>query len=452
MNENRVLVVGAGIAGLHAACALAEAGEAVLVVDKAPVRGGNVLRQGLPGAAKLHIGQAHGRLWESLVRRLARLEKTVEIRCRTTFSGIDRTGVALVTGAGWAGEMFRPRALVIATGATENVRPRPGWTLDGVSTVGALQIGMKMTGTLPTGRVVLAGSGPLLFAAGAQMVQAGNPPFAILEEGRPFSSPWHAIGLPPSYVAEALGYLGPLVRARVPIRTGVVLHGIAQDGGRFALDYERNGKRAMLVADRVGLHDGLLRNNPGLSASPGLPARLAGDCHTGLGARAAAIDGEQAGREIAACLAGAPPPRPPAGIAFEARAQARLARLFAPGKPVAPRDIPDDTVLCRCEGKTFGDLRAIASQGRNGGGATVRTLRLSGRFGMGRCQGRYCLHWASALLAGSGSTGSLPSGTPSPEDMRGNRWPAQPVSIRALLGAEDRVSTDPPVNTRKTEV
>mgnify|MGYP003658035771 CR=1 FL=1 len=60
--------------------------------------------------------------------------------------------------------MFKPRAVIFATGARERIQPRPGWTLAGVSSAGALQIALKTTGTLPLGRLLLAGTGPLLYA------------------------------------------------------------------------------------------------------------------------------------------------------------------------------------------------------------------------------------------------------------------------------------------------
>ena len=46
--EAAVVIVGAGPAGLAAACCLGEAGKDVLVVDEAPRPGGQIWRQGQP--------------------------------------------------------------------------------------------------------------------------------------------------------------------------------------------------------------------------------------------------------------------------------------------------------------------------------------------------------------------------------------------------------------------
>jgi hypothetical protein len=55
------------------------------------------------------------------------------------------------------------RRLLIATGAMERPVPIPGWTLPGVMGAAAADVLLKSSGTVPSGRVVLAGSGPLLW-------------------------------------------------------------------------------------------------------------------------------------------------------------------------------------------------------------------------------------------------------------------------------------------------
>uniref|UniRef100_UPI0035698DC8 FAD-dependent oxidoreductase n=1 Tax=Phaeovulum sp. TaxID=2934796 RepID=UPI0035698DC8 len=163
MSGARVLVVGAGLAGLAAALELARAGLAVLVVDQALRPGGAVHRQPLPGGRSL-ASPAQTRRWRALMTEVEAQRVRIEIACETRFGGIDHSGAVLLTGARAA--LFRPRALVLAVGAREAVQPRPGWTLPGVTTAGALQTLLKTTGTPPPGRVLLAGSGPLLLALG----------------------------------------------------------------------------------------------------------------------------------------------------------------------------------------------------------------------------------------------------------------------------------------------
>jgi NAD(P)H-nitrite reductase large subunit len=54
-----------------------------------------------------------------------------------------------------------------------------------------------------------------------------------------------------------------------------------------------------------------------------------------------------------------------------------------------------DTIICRCEEVTFGQIEAALAEQMSQIGAVKRRTRL----GMGRCQGRYCAPVLDALLA-----------------------------------------------------
>src|SRR3546814_14850276 len=62
--------------------------------------------------------------------------------------------------------------------------PLPGWTLPGVMAAGAAQVLLKSAGLVPAGRVVLAGSGPLLLLVAQQLIEAGADAAAVLEPTR----------------------------------------------------------------------------------------------------------------------------------------------------------------------------------------------------------------------------------------------------------------------------
>jgi NADPH-dependent 2,4-dienoyl-CoA reductase/sulfur reductase-like enzyme len=57
--------------------------------------------------------------------------------------------------------------------------------------------------------------------------------------------------------------------------------------------------------------------------------------------------------------------------------------------------LTDDTVLCRCEEITVGQIRHMVSKGAT----TVNAIRMLTRAGMGRCQGRMCGQSVAELLA-----------------------------------------------------
>ncbi|WP_182086385.1 FAD/NAD(P)-binding oxidoreductase [Aureimonas sp. ME7] len=83
--------------------------------------------------------------------------------------------------AGGRTAMIEARQVVMATGALERPSPIRGWTLPGVMTAGAAQILLKTSGVAVSGKVVLAGCGPLLWLIAAQYLTAGQRFDAILD-------------------------------------------------------------------------------------------------------------------------------------------------------------------------------------------------------------------------------------------------------------------------------
>lgn len=436
-----VLVVGGGPAGMACASACARQGLSVTLVDQRASLGGAIFRQPIAGASPVPQPASSRQRWRRLLADLT-AAPGLDLRLETLFLGLEADGLALIEDRN-AGRVLslRPRALVLATGAVERVLPRPGWTLPGVVTAGGLQVMMKETGRPPAGRVALAGSGPLLLAVAAQMTVLGRPPLAILEAGDPLRR-WSA-GLAliahPDLLREAAGYLATLARARVPWHRGAVLRRIAaeSEGGTLVASWtDRHGAGHSLAADHIALHDGLAENAFGLpetaEATPRRPLVLRiGDCRAALGAPAAIAEGTAAGERIAARLASptgrqaADAETEPAALARHRAAQSHIARAFAPLAPASPADIPDDTVLCRCEGRTVGDLKRLLAEDE---GLSARELKLSGRFAMGACQGRFCAANTAALT--SSLTGAaIPF---APGAFTGQRWPIRPVPIAAL--------------------
>lgn len=431
MAEAQILVVGAGPAGLSAAVALARADQKVVVVDQAPSIGGAVYarnRTTYAGAGAQAVG--HNALFDAVAAH----QDNIDIHCSTSFVGIDYLGNALV--AGTHGLFFRPKAVIIATGARELVRPRPGWTLPGVTTVGALQIGLKTTGRPPVGRIAIAGTGPLLYALGAQLTRAGNAPVAIIETAHPFRHPLAALQLPMPVLREAAEYMLTLKRARVPIVTGTKVLSITGNDGALRLRTSHRGRFANIPVDLLGLHDGLARNDYGVPEHTTVPIAVAGDCRDVLGRFAAAKDGERVAADILRTLGVAGSTLPSHGLKSDEAAQRRLAEIFASDESGDLRDLPDETILCRCENRSLGDLKALRPDER-----TPRMLRLNGRFGMGACQGRFCLDWVSEIVNGQAD----------PAPIRGQRWPLRPVLIEDILNAADNSGTEKSIHSESTK-
>ncbi|MBT6731937.1 MAG: FAD-dependent oxidoreductase, partial [Acidiferrobacteraceae bacterium] len=181
-----VAIVGAGPAGLAAACVLAGKGVDVVVLDEQQAPGGQVFR----GIEKVNatrpsdlnpLGASYG-AGIKLARRFR--ESGAYYRPGTSVWEItsdQEPELALGLVENGAAQMLYPRHIILATGAMERPTPFLGWTLPGVMTVGAAQTLLKSSGLLPENDVVLAGTGPLLYLYANQLIGMGITPQAILD-------------------------------------------------------------------------------------------------------------------------------------------------------------------------------------------------------------------------------------------------------------------------------
>lgn len=167
-----VLVIGAGPAGIAAACSAAESGAVVAVIDNNPRAGGQIWR----GETR---EQAHTREAQSWLERFT--AQRIEFFPSTEIVGRIRPGLLLAQSNGAARE-FACEKLILCTGARELFLPFPGWMLPNVMGAGGLQALVK-SGLLISGKkVVVAGSGPLLLAVAAHLREHGAEIRVIAEQ------------------------------------------------------------------------------------------------------------------------------------------------------------------------------------------------------------------------------------------------------------------------------
>jgi len=145
----------------------------------------------------------------------------------------------------------------------------------------------------------------------------------------------------------------------------------------------------------------------------------------GDGACVRGADVAEAGGELAAyaALADLEGEVPQARIALLRRKMARGARFARALQRVFPvphhfaEALADDTVLCRCEMVSAGELRRAAL---TLGASEINRAKALTRVGMGRCQGRYCGLTATTVLAAAAKvpveqvTGLRPQGPVKP--------------------------------------
>lgn len=440
-----VLVIGGGAGGLNAAIAAAGAGARVVVLDERKVAGGQYFKQTSGDAPVLDDQQAEG---AALVAR-ARASGAEIIGGVEIWGAFD--GPLILAEHQGGAMVARPGRVIVATGAYERPRMVPGWTLPGVMTTGAAQTLWRSYRSLPGRRVAICGSGPLNLQVALELAKGGAEVVVVAEAAAaPWRHPMLAMGLAaagPGLAAKGLRFMVDLRRRGVPLRYQTTLMRVDEDGGALRATFRNQaGGETTVTVDALCMNDGFEPQNEILrlfgaamtldetfghlrctrdavmqTSVPGIHA--VGDCAGLGGAPAAAVEGQIAG--LAA--AGADVPAALHGeLAGHRRFQARLWALHAP----APRPLdaaPDDTIICRCEEVTLGELR----EGLRDNPAHAGTLKRATRLGMGRCQGRYCAAVAARLVAGA-------TGQPVTDHSHfAPRVPIKPVSIAAILAAQE---------------
>ncbi len=391
-----LVVVGAGPAGLAAAVAAAQAGLDVLLLDAAPAAGGQIWRA-RRGVAAAPVARAQRRLARAGVRVLAGTRVVMPLPDHGLL--VDGPDGAL---------RVRWQCLLLATGARERLLPFPGWTLPGVFGAGGLQALVKGGWPIAGRRVLVAGSGPLLLAAAATLRGEGGLLAGLAEEA-PLARFAATLLTHPAKLLQAARLAGAL--AGVPWLRGWRVVAAEGDGRVEQVRLARAGRSRTIACDALAAGWGLvpqveLGQALGCAVAPRLGADAlavdaaqrtsvagvfaAGECTGVAGALAAQLQGEIAGRAVAAELAGAAPvpPRLARRLAREHAFAARVAATFAP--PADWRDrLRDDTLVCRCEDVPWAALRDQPD---------LRAAKLATRCGMGHCQGRLCHDTLAAVM------------------------------------------------------
>ena len=180
MQRFDLIVVGAGPAGLSAAIEAAEKGMRVIVFDENAKPGGQLFKQ----IHKFFGSKEHRARVRGFVIGQQLLEEA------------DRAGVQVVLDATviWLYQdkeivvkirdeihHLKGDAILIATGASENMVPFDGWTLPGVMGAGAAQTLMNLHGVLPGKRVLMLGTGNVGLVVSFQLLQCGCEVVALAD-------------------------------------------------------------------------------------------------------------------------------------------------------------------------------------------------------------------------------------------------------------------------------
>jgi len=461
MNSHyQLLIIGAGPAGLAAATLASEQGISCAVLDEQSEPGGQIYRsiESAPEQRAQQLG----------VEYLRGKQLAAEFRDSKT-EYFPNTRVWSLNKEREVGVLHNDQSkiitadqILVASGAMERPVPFSGWTLPGVMQAGAGQILFKSAGVVPSDGVVLAGSGPLLLLLAWQYVNVGVDIKAILDV-TPLSN--HFLALPKlpkallahHYLTKGLVYQRDLKRAGVQTKIGVSELQAKGDGVLQSVHYRHLGREHSIETDLLLTHFGVIphiwltqaagcqhqwdsnqqcwrpeQDDWGNSSIKGI--LVAGDGAGINGGRSAEHAGRLAGLQVLFALElitqterDQRSVNERKWMNDERRIRPFLEAYFAiPQKLLATAD--KDTIVCRCEEITAGQIRTAVDNG-HGSGNDVKYLT---RCGMGACQGRQCANAVAHIVA---DAGRQPVSVNS--HFRG-RPPVAPLTLKQLAGLAKR--------------
>lgn len=457
-----IIIIGAGPAGMSAAIESARHGATVCLLDEQLRAGGQIYRN----VSDVKQVQANilGQDYLSGRRLVEALDAAQVDHCAgVTVWNVDEDGTVTYSANGHA-QQVQGRHVIIANGAMERPVPVPGWTLPGVITAGAAQILMKTDG-LVAQNAVLIGSGPLLYLVATQLLAAGAPPKALIEtqtnQNLVAALP-HFFGALKNWkqLSKGLGFLATLKRANIRRYKAVTDIAIQGHECAQAVVFRTGGKEHRIEANMVLVHQGVVPNTQisrlldlehryddiqrcfhpvtdemGQSSHPLFS--IAGDGAGIGGAEAAALSGRISALNALVSIARIDEtvrskilPDLLKAHRSELSIRAFLDILYSPPESVF---LPtDETIICRCEEVSAGDIRRYAALGCAGPNRT----KVYGRCGMGPCQGRFCGQTVTEILAAEHNE---------TQDVVGSfriRAPLKPVTLSELASLSDTLQKE----------
>ena len=180
MKRYDVIIIGAGPAGLSAAVEAAAAGMDVAVFDENARPGGQLFKQIHKFfGSKEHKAKVRGiRIGQELLREAE--DAGVNVHLNAIVMGLFDCKEIMVMEHEEV-HHYKADAIIMATGARENMIPFEGWTLPGVIGAGAAQTMMNLHGVQPGSRVLMVGSGNVGLVVSFQLLQAGIQVAAIID-------------------------------------------------------------------------------------------------------------------------------------------------------------------------------------------------------------------------------------------------------------------------------
>lgn len=180
MTRYDLIIVGAGPAGLSAAIEAAKRGLKVIVFDENAKPGGQLFKQIHKFfGSKEHKAKIRGfKIGEELLKEANDFGVEVVLNAIVVGLYLDKEVTVKINEEI---RHYKGDAVIVATGASENMVTFDGWTLPGVIGAGAAQTMMNLHSVKPGNKVLMLGSGNVGLVVSFQLLQAGCEVVALVD-------------------------------------------------------------------------------------------------------------------------------------------------------------------------------------------------------------------------------------------------------------------------------
>lgn len=427
LNEHaEILIVGAGPAGLTAAIKAKAAGVDVVVLDDREEPGGQYYKPRSIGFRGFHGLDRQHREGNRLREKAQKIGVRIYSGQTVWYARKEKDTFEIRSVSENRQFYIKALSVILCTGAFEVPKIIPGWTLPGVVTIGAAQTMVRRYGVIPSGKVLIAGNGPLGLQLAHEILRLGphnitlaekaavNVNFQLLKAA--FYSPrlmvdgaiyrWNTFKSKTSvlYNWEIEAILGTrrvesalLSNLKTKEKRKIPCEFIAAGEG-FSPQTELSRLLGVPVKiDPTTKQITPIRNSDCSTIIPNL--WIAGDAGGIGGAVLAGAQGEIAALGAIYSLSSKKIPRKINAVQKKVkRATGFQNALWSIYSAQSEVKFKDNLILCRCEQISNTKIEEVVSGGISGLAAIKRITRL----GMGRCQGRYCIPEAIKLLETKG--------------------------------------------------
>ncbi len=427
-------VIGGGPAGMEATKTASGFGVRTVMIDQYPQPGGQYYMR-IPRTFKVDYENKAETDGRKLVNETLNSSALKVLNCLVWGLFQEDAGWLIGLYGKDTPKYVRAKNLILANGTYDTPVAFPGWTLPGVITCGGTLTLLKNQRVAPGKRALVSGTGPLVFSVAAHLIAAGVEVEAVCEANHLLPRGIkHTFTMLRQWdrLVEGASYMKTILGAGTPYKIGWSL---VEARGQEAVEQAviaRVDRKGQPIPGSEKIYDVdlvvsgyLLTPNTGLlrmidcemTYQPGkggwIPVRDA-DYQTSIpgvyavgdgagigGAENSRLEGKIAGAVIARNCRYLSLSREKqfreelqAELAQQTRFGILLSDLFTP--PVGLVNLPkDDTIICRCEEISLGEIKAAVKMGAR----SIGEVKMLTRTGMGNCQGRMCEHSVASIIA-----------------------------------------------------